>query len=314
MVIVVLTVVVLVLCVLVVGLLRAYATVLARLHQLDGGGADPRADPRADHPADHPADHGTGAGRGATRSSAPPFRTADGVMPLDRTEAGRGGRREGGQVRTEWAAAHDIVGQGLSGEVVSVRTVAVPQDSVIVFLSSGCSGCTTFWEQLADRRGLAAVGDSRVVVVTKSPEDESPSLLRQLCPPDVDLVMSGSAWADYDVPGSPYVIVVDGGTGRVKGEGSGTSLTQISGLMQQAYGDGASFGGGRRIVKPRSDAEREVDVDRALLAAGISPGHPSLYAPSQQTAAPAFDPAVGAATQPAHRRLDLLAAREGNHL
>ena len=240
-------------------------------------------------------------------------------MPLDRTEAGRGGRREGGQVRTEWAAAHDIVGQGLSGEVVSVRTVAVPHDSVIVFLSSGCSGCTTFWEQLADRRGLAAVGDSRVVVVTKSPEDESPSLLRQLCPPDVDLVMSGSAWADYDVPGSPYVIVVDGGTGRVKGEGSGTSLTQISGLMQQAYGDGASFGGGaspgggRRIVKPRSDAEREVDVDRALLAAGISPGHPSLYAPGPQPAAPVFDPAAGAATQPAHRRLDLLGAREGNH-
>jgi hypothetical protein len=133
------------------------------------------------------------------------------------------------------------VGQGLSGEVVSVRTVAVAHESVIVFLSSGCSGCTTFWEQLADRRGLAAVGDSRVVVVTKSPEDESPSVLRQLCPPDVDLVMSSSAWADYDVPGSPYVIVVDGAAGRVKGEGSGISLTQISGLMQQACGDGASF-------------------------------------------------------------------------
>ena len=258
-VIVVLTVVVLVLCVLVVGLLRAYATVLARLHQLDGGGSELAAT------------SATGAG------SAPPFRTAEGVMPFDRADAERRAPRQTDPGRPAWAAAHDIVGQGLSGEVVSVRTVGVAHDSVIVFLSSGCSGCTTFWEQLADRRGLAAVGDSRVVVVTKSAEDESPSVLRELCPPDVDLVMSSAAWADYDVPGSPYVIVADGGTGRVKGEGSGTSLTQISGLMQQAYGDGASFGGGRRIVKPRSDAEREVDVDRALLAAGIAPGHPSLY-------------------------------------
>ncbi|HYN74266.1 MAG TPA: hypothetical protein VES60_17365 [Nakamurella sp.] len=296
--IVLLTVVVLVLCVLVAGLLRAYATVLARLHQLDGS-------------PDHAADHGAGTGT-VTKVSAPPFRTADGVMPLDRGDTGRSAPRQTAAGRAEWVAAHDIVGQGLSGEVVSVRTVAVAHDSVIVFLSSGCSGCTTFWEQLADRRGLAAVGDSRVVVVTKSPEDESPSVLRQLCPPDVDLVMSSSAWADYDVPGSPYVIVVDGGTGRVKGEGSGTSLTQISGLMQQAYGDGASFGGRRRVVKPRADAEREVDVDRALLAAGIGPGHASLYAPSTSAEAPVLDPAVSAATQPAHRRLDLLDAREGN--
>lgn len=258
-VIVVLTVVVLVLCVLVAGLLRGYATVLARLHQLDGGGSE------------HAAISDTGVG------SAPPFRAAGGVMPIDRTDARRRAPRQASPGRTEWAAAHDISGQGLSGEVVSVRTVAVAHDSVIVFLSSGCSGCTTFWEQLDDRRALAAVGDNRVVVVTKSPDEESPSVLRQLCPPDVDLVMSSAAFADYDVPGSPYVIVVDGGTGRVKGEGSGTSLTQISGLMQQAHGDGSSFGGGRRIVKPRSDAEREVDVDRALLGAGIGPGHPSLY-------------------------------------
>jgi len=299
--IVMLTVIVLVLCVLVGGLLRAYATVLARLHQLDGG-------------AEHALDSSRAAG------SAPPFRTADGVLPMHRAESATAnpastehaestGPRSG--ARPEWAAAHDIVGQGLSGEVVSVRTVSVQHDSVIVFLSSGCAGCTAFWEQLGDRRGPTPAGERRVLVVTKGPENESPSLLRQLCPPGVDLVMSSSAWADYDVPGSPYVVVVDGVTGRVKGEGSGTSLNQISGLMQQAYGDGASFGAGRRIVKPRSDVEREVDVDRALLAAGIGPGHPSLYEPGPE-AAPAFDPAASAATQPPHRRLDLLAAREGH--
>jgi hypothetical protein len=177
----------------------------------------------------------------------------------------------------------------------------VPQDTVIAFLSSGCSGCTGFWEQLADRRTMDSVGHSRLLVVTKSPVDESIGLLRELCPPGIDLVMSSTAWVDYDVPGSPYVIVVDGQTGRVKGEGSGTSLSQVSGLMQQAYGDGASFPGARPVNKPRSDTEREVDVDRALLAAGIGPGHPSLYGEDFPV-----DMTARAAAQPPHRRFDLL--------
>jgi hypothetical protein len=149
------------------------------------------------------------------------------------------------------------------------------------------------------------VGNARLLVLTKNPDEESPGLLRQLCPPGLDLIMSSAAWTDYGVPGSPYVIVVDGRSGRVKGEGSGTSLTQISGLMQQAFGDGASSPSlisttrpirngdpidddgstdqgklakrSRPFIKPRSDTEREIEVDRALLAAGIGPGHPSLY-------------------------------------
>ena len=270
------TVILLVLSVLVVGLLRAYGTVLQRLHRLDGG-AEPAA--------------------------APPFRTASGVMPPPGGEyaaPGAGSRSE------EWAEAHDIVGEGLSGEVISVRTVAVPHDTVLVFLSSGCSGCTGFWEQFADGTAVGAVGRNRLLVVTKSAEEESISLLRELSPPGVDLVMSSTAWADYDVPGSPYVIVVDGRTGRVKGEGSGVSLQQVSGLMQQAYGDGASFAGVRPVVKPRSDTEREVDVDRTLLAAGIGPGHPSLYGADQPV-----DMTARAAAQPPHRRLDLL-PRQGS--
>jgi hypothetical protein len=40
-------------------------------------------------------------------------------------------------------------------------------------------------------------------------------------------------------------------------------------------------------VKPRSDADREVEVDRALLASGIGPGHPSLYLDIVDTSLPA---------------------------
>ena len=98
------------------------------------------------------------------------------------------------------------------------------------------------------------------------------SLLRELCPPGVDLVMSGQAWSDFEVPGSPYVVVVDGPTGRVKGEGSGTSFSQLSSLVAQAAGDASA-----RLRKPPRDTEREADVDRELMRVGIMPGDVRLY-------------------------------------
>ncbi len=251
------TAVLVVLCILVAGLLRSYATVLQRLHQLDTGQA--------------------------TGTSAPPFRTAPGVVapagPADRVPAqsGRGQSglaksRRGKVAEPEFGPAHDISGTGLTGEVISIGVRERQADTVLVFLSSGCSGCTGFWDDLAHRREGSLVGDGRLVVVTKGAESESPGELAEMCPPGIDLVMSGAAWEDYAVPGSPYVVVVDGASGRVRGEGSGTSLTQISGLVHRS---GTPSGGPG--VKPRADADREVDVDRVLLSAGIAPGHPSLY-------------------------------------
>ena len=185
------TVILLVLCVLVAGLLRAYATVLQRLHALDGGEA------------------------AASSGQAPPFRTVGDIIapPVDLPPPGG---------RDEWPPAHDISGEGLTGEIVSVRTVAVPHDTVLVFLSSGCAGCTGFWEQLADRPRRRRDGRPADRGGHQGPGRRERRLCwRELCPPGVDLVMSSTAWADYEVPGSPYVVVVDGHTGRVKGEGSG---------------------------------------------------------------------------------------------
>jgi hypothetical protein len=79
--IVLLTVVVPVLCVLVAGLLRAYATLLARLHQT---GRLPRS--RCRSWRRHWHCH--------KKASASPFRTADGVMPLDRGDTGRSAPRQ----------------------------------------------------------------------------------------------------------------------------------------------------------------------------------------------------------------------------
>lgn len=234
------TVVLALLCVLVAGLLRGYASVLQRLHALDGGAAGV---------ADQP----------------PPFRTiAEIPEPATRPGVGIAGR-------DEWQPAHDIKGLTMTGEIVSARTVGVPRDTVLAFLSSGCEGCVGFWHELATGLDAVLPVGSRLLVVTKSATDESPAALAALCPAGIDLVMSSQAWSDYAVPGSPYIVVADGRTGRVKGEGSGTSFSQIGGLISQASADGG------RVSKPAADRERESDVDRALLAAGIGPGDPSLY-------------------------------------
>ncbi|HEX3453547.1 MAG TPA: hypothetical protein VHS03_02895, partial [Gaiellaceae bacterium] len=160
-------------------------------------------------------------------------------------------------------AAHDLGGVGLRDDAVHVPVVGVQHRTLLAFLSSGCLTCRTFWDALHDPR--AVDDDVRVVIVTKDPAEESVSELRRLAPDDVPVVMSGRAWADYGVPGSPYFVLVDGPGERVLGEGTGMSWDQVRTLMQQALTD--ANGG---------DA-REARIDRELLANGIRPGDPSLY-------------------------------------
>lgn len=214
-----------VLLVLVAGLLRAYGTVLRRLHQLDPG-------------AGHTPDFAVGTA--PTREVEP---------------------------RGDWTAAHDVSGETTDGEIVTARVVGSENDSVLVFLSSGCSTCATFWTELA-RRGLAT-DDLRILIVTQGPAEESRDAVAALAPPDVEVIMSTQAWHDYEVPGSPYVVYVDGPTGRVRGEGTGQSWAQVRDMVDRA-------GVGARN-KSRRDADQELEVDRELLAAGILPGDPRLY-------------------------------------
>jgi len=118
-------------------------------------------------------------------------------------------------------------------------------------------------------------GNASLVSVAKSPDDESVSALRKVAPDNLPLVQSSSAWDDYGVPGSPYFVYVSGATGTVLGEGSATSWQQVSDLMTTAVEDVAARPGPGRGGS--SGAYRESRADAELLAAGIGPGHPSLY-------------------------------------
>ena len=171
--------------------------------------------------------------------------------------------------------ASDIEGTTPLEDPVVVTVSPTDHDTLLAFLSGGCSTCATFWEAFADVDTLDLPPHTRLVVVTKGPEDESHSAVLAVSPPGVTVVMSSAAWQDYDVPVVPYFVLVDGRSGRQVGSGTGAEWTQVRSLMTQSDADGELALA--RIRKADPDAAREERADRDLFAAGIRPGDTSLY-------------------------------------
>ena len=84
--------------------------------------------------------------------------------------------------------ATDIVGVTPNDETVSI-SLGNGVDTLLAFLSGGCSVCGELWAGAP--AGESALPDrSRLVVVTASPDRESPSRVRRLAGPGVTVVMS----------------------------------------------------------------------------------------------------------------------------
>ena len=239
-VVVILAIVVALLTVLVAGLLRSHAEILRQLHDLGVGEG-------ATAPGPDPGVRAAEVNRPRTDGRVPP--PAPGVPD---------GRR-----------AVDIVGTGPRGESIAIRTVDVEHDTVLVFLSTGCTTCSTFW---SDLREPDLPAGTRLVIVTRDPDGELPASVLELAPAGATVAMSTRAWDELRVPGSPFVVHVHGPSGRVIGEGTAASWGQVLELFLRAGGD-QRLGGG----KASADTRRERDLDRVLLEAGIAPGDPSLY-------------------------------------
>jgi len=237
--------------VLVVGLLRSHAEILRALHDL---GVNLEDGPPA-----------PSARTATTVSRHGPVRTAEGVP------APRSGEPLGD--------AADIAGQLPRGGTALVAVRDVEHATLLAFLSTGCGTCGTFWEALREDPGAHLTDPStRVVVVTNGPEAESPAAVADLAPAGIITVMSSEAWDDYGVPVSPYFVLVDGPSGRVAGEGSGTSWAQVLDLLGKAEAD--TDARRQELARPitrMSGQDRADRVDRELRAAGIEPGDPSLY-------------------------------------
>ena len=200
-----------------------------------------------------------------------------GASPYDETQTTHQAPTR--QVRASAApSATDIVGTTPDGDGAVVGVTGAEHDSLIAFLSSGCTTCAAFWEAFTSLETLGLPANARLVVVTKGPEVESVSAVRALAPPDVSVVMSTDAWEAYEVPVVPYFVHVEGASGRVVGQGAGSTWEQVASLMGQALGDVPLPTPGVR--KARADADREARADRELMRAGIKPGDPSLYPPT----------------------------------
>ena len=193
-----LTVAVLLLAVLVAGLLRSHAEILKALHDLGAGLELDRTEP------------------------GPVPVTIDGVRTPRATGA---------------AAPEAVEGSTLDGESVVVA-LSAGNDTLLAFLSSGCSTCQAFWEAFSAPE-LAVPGGARLVVVTKDLDEESRSALTARASRTVPLLTSTRGWDDFEVPGSPYFVYVDG-AGRVVGEGSAATWPAVAALMAQASDDAAA--------------------------------------------------------------------------
>jgi hypothetical protein len=167
-----------------------------------------------------------------------------------------------------FGAAHDVDGTGLRDDVVHVSVVGTRHRTLLAFLSSGCLTCHSFWDAFRDVNTLGLPDDLRLVIVAKDATEERISALRELAPAHVTVVMSSAAWSEYAVPGSPYFVLVDGPSARVRGEGTGASWEQVWNLLRQA-----------------ADDSNEHLIDRELLANGVAPGDPSLYRTAEEIAA-----------------------------
>jgi hypothetical protein len=250
-----------VLGILVAGLLRSHAEILRALHRLGVGLED------------------DASGTGANTLRLGPTR-------LGGVDVQRGAATGG--------PSHDVTGvspQG--GSSLHVAVSGTGRTTLLAFLTSGCLTCGEFWSTFTRPGGFELPGFvDRLVVVTKGLDRESPAEVLSRAPKPsagIPVVMSGEAWDDYEVPVSPYFVLVDGSADRVAGEGAARSWDQLLGLLARAVADTRSdlidvSGGGGSRPDPAGSTEpsgpRRERADSALASAGIEPGHPSLYGES----------------------------------
>lgn len=158
------------------------------------------------------------------------------------------------------------------GESVALSLSAGEDPTLLAFLSTTCSSCTPFWDGLESSAMRFDGHRHRVVVVTLGESEESPTRAQSLARPGVDVVMSSSAWSEFEVPGAPYFILLEPGTSRIIGEGSAMTYESLTEFLTDATNDqewDLRVGGGV--------ASEESRIDSDLKEAGILPGDPRLY-------------------------------------
>lgn len=233
-----LTVVVILLAVVVVGLLRSHGEMLRAFNEMG-------------------VTFGHDGPEGTTTSLPDPQRKPGVAAPHARDRVVEG---------TGDGTVHDISGTTPRGGALAVGLQNRNERTLLAFLTSGCTTCRNFWDAFKNDAALPRSVD-RLVIVTKSNDEESPAALTNMAPAAHSVVMSSQAWQDYGVPVSPYFVLVDGASGTIDGEGAASTWTQVGSLLSRAEAD--------------TEAANEERIDADLRAAGIEPNDPTLYPTSK---------------------------------
>jgi hypothetical protein len=258
--------VILLLAVLVVGLLRSHAEILRALHDLGVNMEDGAPDQ-----ATRTFHAGSRADRARTEARA------RGVLPADTPPSERVGDAELAlPTDGPLGGAHDLMGTTPNGDGVAISVVGSDGPVLLAFLTSGCQNCLDFWQAFEDAANRQVGGArSRLIAITKGPDQESPGAVARLAHMDLETVMSTEAFDDYSVPVAPYFVLID--DGRVVGEGAAASFDQLGSLMTKALTDAGYGLGATRNRRELLRGRHRPNADEALHAAGIAPGHPSLH-------------------------------------
>ncbi len=161
----------------------------------------------------------------------------------------------------------EISGTEPSGSTRSISLEHGRGETLLAFLSTGCSSCSVFWDALGSDIEMPTP-NTRPVIVTKGAAAESPGKVAELAPAGVTLIMSDDAWETFRVPLTPYFMLVDG-EARVIGEGSASSWSHLMSLLRQSASDSDPT--------LLDTADRERFTDTRLHRSGVEPGDPTLY-------------------------------------
>jgi len=157
--------------------------------------------------------------RGEARPAAPPGSIAAPVASTTSPVEAPGPAPVAASPEPEGDAV-DVRGADPEGEPTTVPLEATGQPTLLAFLSTTCGICIGLWERLLAGELDAEAPGVVPVVVTKDAALEDVDRIRELASAELPVVLSSEAWDDYEVPGSPYVMVVSAAPGSVATEGS----------------------------------------------------------------------------------------------
>ena len=172
---------------------------------------------------------GRGERRGADRAQAPEpaaVPVPEGPVHREPAPAAPTAEPEGDAV--------DVRGADPEGQPTLIPLEATAQPTLLAFLSTSCGICVGLWERLRAGELQQEAPGIVPVVVTKDAAQEDGDRIRTLASAEVPVVLSSEAWDDYEVPGSPYVMVISAAPGSVTTEGSVATWQDVVRMARSA--------------------------------------------------------------------------------